>query len=139
MNNNAKLIDELREVIAFLEERPDFPSLGTCYTFYAFVRGDDNLKAMDELRNAAKMMNGCKKSADAEWFNLTKEFGVNGAGARIQVTRSRDKVCERVKVGEEVIPAQPERVEPEKVIPAAPERVVEKFEWRCPESLLAAK
>lgn len=46
----------------------------------------------------------------------------------------REKVCERVKVGEKIIPA--------KVVPAReemfiPEKVEEIFEWKCPESLLA--
>ena len=47
-------------------------------------------------------------------------------GLTIHITATQGSYCDRVQVGEETIPA-----EPEKVIPAQPERVVPKFEYVC--------
>ena len=47
-------------------------------------------------------------------------------GLTIHITATQGSYCDCVQVGEETIPA-----EPEKVIPAQPERVVPKFEYVC--------
>ena len=47
-------------------------------------------------------------------------------GLTIHIMATQGSYCDRVQVGEETIPA-----EPEKVIPAQPERVVPKFEYVC--------
>ena len=47
-------------------------------------------------------------------------------GLTIHITATQGSYYDRVQVGEETIPA-----EPEKVIPAQPERVVPKFEYVC--------
>ena len=49
-------------------------------------------------------------------------------GLTIHITATQGSYCDRVQVGEETIPAEPERIE---VIPATEERVVPKFEYVC--------
>lgn len=49
-------------------------------------------------------------------------------GLIIHITAYQGAYCDRVQVGTEVIPAEPERIE---VIPATEERIIPKFEYVC--------
>jgi hypothetical protein len=53
---------------------------------------------------------------------FTRRFG----DLELDININKDNSCERVKVGERVIPAQPERTEPV-------------YEWKCPDSLLGKR
>jgi hypothetical protein len=61
-----------------------------------------------------------EKVLEGSYAIVKRTFGPH----TIEVNISRDKVCERVRVGE--------RIEP-----ATEERVVELYEWKCPEGFTA--
>lgn len=71
------------------------------------------------------------KSSDGVYYSLRRNFGT---AVTLDVTIQHQFLCERVKVGEKVIPAKPETV-----VPAQPERVEEVYEWKCPPSVLAGE
>ena len=69
----------------------------------------------------------CDKIVDETFYGLSKTFG---GGVTMHWKAWRTSVCERVKVGTKVVPAEPARE-------AQPERVEDVFEYQCP-SLFAA-
>ena len=60
------------------------------------------------------------------FFILRREFGA----VALEVNVQRSLICERVKTGTRIVPA-----EPAKVIPPTEEREEEVFEWKCGEVL----
>jgi hypothetical protein len=114
MNKRDEFIASLRRAAEFLEAHPDVPTpFPVCLGWYeqgkagaaalAKAAGrvskqhmDDNLWVHFEISDSLKFSYGCGRTA----------------------------VCERIVVGTEVIPAQPERV-------------VEVVEWHCDKPLLA--
>lgn len=120
----ANFIQGLRDFADWLEAHPVLPP-----TLYGLPNGRILLfvKDKDQLAAAARWLGTCEKVVTEDWFSLVKTFGPIALEALIE----RPQVCERVKIGEKVIPAQPERV-----LPAEPERVEEVYEWQCPESIL---
>lgn len=109
-----KRIDGLRELVDYLEARPDIP-LPYVGTMDAF--GDPA-----ELPVIARAMGGFTKNHDGNYLTLVRSFGP----VQLHVNFASEAVCERVVVGTEEVP--------EKVTPAHVEEIVE---WRCPESVLA--
>ncbi len=86
--------------------------------------------SLHELSAKAKSFGRSKKLYQDQFFVLRKSFGKN---VNVDLFSLREVVCERVLVSSEVIPAH--------TIPATheiqvPERVEEKYEWRCPDSIL---
>ena len=126
-----RFIDDMREMADFIEQSElDGNARFSSPDIYIFSR--DSL----EFGRDVHAIGSCKKSADGSYVNATKRIG----GMVLQVTTTHEKVCERVKTGEKVIPAKPEitiEAVPEEILPAEPERVVEIFEWKCPDSFLA--
>jgi len=80
----------------------------------------------------AKAMGTVEKEADDSFFMLRKNFG----SIQLEVNWWREQVCERVKVGEKVIPEQIFPAKSEEIIPEHVENV---YEWKCPESILTGK
>ena len=117
------LVRDLRDLADYLEAR-QFPKwarihVGTVYVF---------CNSAEEFGDAVSVLGECTKNANDLYLNATHYVG----NLECQVTVSREKACERVKVGEKVIPATPEHV-----IPATPERSEDVYDWKCPQSFIA--
>ncbi len=82
---------------------------------------------VESFLSNTKKMGGFTRNFDEYSAQLEKKFG----NAKFILHSSRESVCEKVKIGVTVIPA-----EEEKIIAAKPERVIDKFEYKCPDSLL---
>lgn len=119
-----ELVDSLRSFADFLERTElDFENAYFGLTeIYLFCANADSF-----LKNT-KALGGFTREFNDYSAQVHKKFGV----VKFTVHTARESVCEKVKVGVEVLPA-----EPEKIIPAKPERVVDKYEYKCPESLLS--
>jgi hypothetical protein len=120
-NKNQELIDGMRACAAFMEAHPNLQKIHSPQTLMIFPDGD--------LAQAVKGMGEVQKAPRGDWFVLEKRFSPMFS---IEWLKGRKDVCERVVTGTTTIPAVPERT-----LPAEPERVVETYEWRCPDSLLA--
>jgi hypothetical protein len=112
MVERSELIQGLRDLATFLESYPEIPtpSFGV----------DAWVNSKEELTNASRLGGKWEKRYTGNYFCLGKRFGP----ILFEINTERDKVCRRVVVGTETIPAQPERT-------------VEKVEWICDEPLLA--
>lgn len=111
----------LRDLADFLE---DHPEVDVRYAGWSF-----NLFPEDLAEIGRGGYGRLEKKVKGDWYCLIKHFGKH---VTLEFNKSRELVCERVKVGEKIIPAEPERFIPEQVIPAKPERVEEVYEWKCP-------
>jgi hypothetical protein len=123
MHPQQKMIDGFRQLADFLEANPAPGCIKGMFweTWNLFVN------SKEEMAEAARWLGSCDKHTKGNWFCLTRKFGNISAEVNIE----HERVCERVKVGERVVPARPERV-----LPAEPEKVEEVYEWKCPESIL---
>lgn len=124
-NKRENFIRGLREMAQFLEANPDtdpttYPGNGREFSVYD--RHEKSDAAM-----LAKLMGKCDKEFTSEQFVLSKTFGGEG-GPRLAFYFMRATVCERVVVGQKVIPAQ---VVPAKEEYTLPEVVIDEVEWRC--------
>lgn len=117
--DNSELVAGLVELAEFLKKHPQV--IVQCPTFYIFP------KTKEALLESVRGIGGAKKEISGNYFSFVKEFGP----VHLHWVVDREVVCERVKVGEEVIPARPEMT-----LPATPETVSAIYEWRCPESVL---
>lgn len=113
------LIDGMRRCCDWLETHPINTS--TDVRLHVFVSD------ADELRRTIRGWGMMTKYADDHFFYAEKKFNKR---VEVSVCSSRENVCERVQVGERVVPA-----EPEKIVPATVERVEPVYVWRCPELL----
>ena len=128
---NQKLIEGLRQLLAFVEANDDFEFVPGSddfvlqlqwHAWYIHKEDEQRLAIADLTRRMAKVGKVEKfYSSDYAWIRLP--FGPH---VRIDLSTMRKTICERVVVGKKLIPAQPERV-----IPATAERVEEEVEWRC--------
>lgn len=87
----------------------------------------ENLQHFLELRRSLGMHD---KYGDDDWLSFRREITPM---LKICLHVNKAKTCQRVLVGEKVVPASPEIR-----IPATPERVEKEYRWVCPESLLDA-
>lgn len=124
MHPRQDTIDGARKMLDFLEAHPEFDFSGEVKVL---IYAQENAK----LIALAKGMAPCEKKVQGDYLSFTRSFG---GDAILEIFQDRAKVCERVVTGTKVIPAEPEKTV---TIPAQKERVVEEFEWRCPESILA--
>jgi hypothetical protein len=116
----------LREFADWLEAHPDFKMPWYGHTVNVFC---DKVADFVEARRAAGLRD---KTADPNYIMFAQKFS---GGWKLDININKEKTCERVKVGEEIVPAKPARTVE---LPAEPEKVVEKYEWKCPESIIAA-
>ena len=101
----------LRDFADFMETNVDLPiPYGEEY-FNIWVYTKAEMSAL------VKGKGRWEKKAEANYMLFRKQFGT----INYDINITRDRICERVVVGEEIIPARP----------AEPERVVEKVEWKC--------
>lgn len=120
-NANAELIDGLRQLADWLEAHP-IPRSYSGVDMNIFF--DDVTALVAGTRGWGRL----EKKGQGDFYFLRKEFG---SEVRLDANVRREVLCERVKVGERVVPAQPERI-----LPAEPEKVEDVYEWKCPDSLL---
>lgn len=110
-------VDGLRAMATHLERSnfDDEYAFGDGFVFNVFTWQESDFRA------AGRSLGGRREKVLEGGFAMQRvTFGPH----RIDVNLPREKVCERVKVGERVVPAQEERVE-------------EVFEWVCPEGFQA--
>lgn len=118
----TSLITGLRELATFLEDHPQVPAPIYQVTVNAFAQSKAEIVA-------AARLGGWRKDYNTTWFNLRRTFGgAMDEGVSLDINIARAEVCERIVVGTEIVPARP----------AVAEHEIEKVEWRCEGSLLAA-
>ncbi len=113
----------LRELADLYESVPDLPV--TASTLYIFTNNPR------ELRQAVLAFRPMKRSIDNKYINFRRRFGP----ITIEVTAQRENVCERIFVGEKIIPAKPAMTvpaQPEKHYAEEPEHTEAIYEWQCP-------
>jgi len=119
----TQLIKSLRDFASYLETREFDTSAANFSGTDIFLFCDTGNSFLENTKH----MGGFKRNFTDYSATLDKKFGK----ITFRLHSSREYVCEKVKVGVKVIPAEPERI-----IPAKPERVIDKYEYKCPESLL---
>ena len=129
---NEQLKQGLCDMLAFIEANDDFnfeessqPTLVelNISTWWFNDRSDADRKHLlaDLLRRIGK----ATKTYGHEFVNIEHPFG---SRVKLYIATQRHVVCERVVIGTEVIPEHVIPAQDERVIP---ERVIEKIEWRC--------
>lgn len=108
---NQDFIDGLREMADWIEQT-NWHDVFNC-TIHVFPE-------QGKFAEAVRRLGNCKKEFIGAWAYGVKKFGNS---LEIRVCADRGKVCERVKVGTRIIPAQPEQE-------------IDVYEWHCPESIL---
>ena len=115
MTDRDSKIADMREMLDYLEARPDVP-MPYLMSINAFAGADD-------LGKIAKAMGGVDKDIVGDSFFLRRTFG----SLSLDVNFPRDEVCERRVVGTKTIAAKA----------AVPMHEVDVYEWDCPPSILA--
>jgi hypothetical protein len=120
-NNNEELIAGLRGLAEFLEQRPEFPILGS-HTWYIFQHNPIGLS------DCIKSLGRVTKYADGGYIGAQRRFGP----IVLDVSSKRSEVCRRVVKGTrtvtKLVPVQFELQEVEEEI----------VEWECPKQLITA-
>ena len=113
-----KYIDSLRDFCSWLEYHPELavPSTQTVYVWPTTA----------QMEMYAREMGKCRKHADEDYFDLTKDFL---PALMYEATWHRNEVCERVVVGQEEVV--------EDVVEVVGKRTVTRdiVEWKCPKVL----
>jgi hypothetical protein len=113
----AEYLQGLRDLIAFLEDRPDLIPEWDDKVFYLPADSAEHLASLIRLVGSGE------KFSDAGSVGIKRSFGPH----TLMVYAQHGTVgCERIQVGEREVPARP-------AIKATKEPV---YEWRCPPSLL---
>lgn len=121
MNPHQQLIDDLRSLANFLEDRPTL-RLSKNFDIYTCV-------SPEEMKDIVRMCGTIEKKVENSTFDVVKRIG----GIKLTWFTSRENVCKRIKVGEKIVPAQEARTIE---IEAKPETVEAIYKWECPDSLL---
>ena len=111
VDRRTAFVRGLRQMADFLEAHDDLPI--PHYEQYLNVW----VYKKEEMAELVKGKGKWEKKAENTYMLFRKQFGPFCYDISIQ----RDKVCERVVVGTEVVPARPYQ----------PERIVDKVEWKC--------
>lgn len=118
-NPNQDLIDGMRAAADWLEKTP-LPRCHSTVSLHFFPA---------DLGAAIKGMGSLTKRADGNYLSFRKTFSDE---VYVEWCKARDEVCERVVTGTKTV-----------FVPIMQQigtetKTVEEFEWRCPESILAA-
>ena len=119
----AEFARSLHAIAEFYEANPNMP-VPYVDIFNTFVQ------SKGDMIHCARMLGTCDKSVTNDWFELQRNFGQ----IKLVVNIRRDSVCERVKVGERVVPEQHLPAREAEIVPEHTENV---YEWKCPEALLS--
>jgi hypothetical protein len=110
-DRRIEYIKGLRGLADFIEAYPDLPlPYGEEY-FNIWVYTKEEVSTL--VRGKGKW----EKIAETNQMVFRKKFGP----LNYDINITRDRVCEKIVVGQEIIPARP----------ATPEQVIDKIEWRC--------
>lgn len=125
--NKQRFVSTLREIADYVESRP-FDANG----HYFHVLGSFFLacKNAEQFGKNVAAAGTVEKTSDDNNLRAVVKFG----DEQFVILVPKDETCQRVKVGERVIPAKEEYT-----TPATEKRVEEVFEWKCPKSFLALK
>ena len=125
--NIQLFIDGLRKIADWYEANGDTPLIKDTSPHFNL-----NLFAWskEEFAKKAKAFGSSEKVNDGSYYILRKQFSES---VRIDLNIQHDSICERVLVSEEVIPEHVIPAVPETIVP---ERVEQKYEWRCPDSVM---
>ncbi len=125
-----ELVAGLRELADFLDsprglELPSLAVAATAWPYDYHPRTYDRVPggAKATMRRAARALGKADKRHEGHFFSLLRKFGP----VRLELTTSREQVCEKVIIGTKEVP--------EVTYPARTEDVVE---WVCSDSLLAS-
>ena len=89
-------LSDLRHMLEWMEDHPQFIVDYTGFQVDLFVYGDDQLGQMREM---IKGHGKWDKEDMGLWFTLRKSFGEH----KVQINAVREEVCERVEVGTETV------------------------------------
>lgn len=121
-----------QQFVAGLRELADFYEQHECVPeFVSILNGF--VDTAEQLVAARRALGARKKELHGisdELIGFTRSFGP----LNLTIIAKREEVCQRVKVGEKIIPARPERT-----LPAEPEKREPVYEWECPGLLEAAR
>jgi hypothetical protein len=133
-SDQEALVSGLRELADFFDQNIEFPnpygiSVNVSVTEWKPWEADkesevDQDATKRELKRCMRLMRNCEKVWSSYSLRLTKKFGTQGK-VTLNVSAERSGICRKVVLGNEIIPAQPERV-------------VEKVEWVCDDVALLA-
>lgn len=84
----------------------------------------------EEVAQTVKAIGGKWQKDNNENNMLIIQTVTDTADIRLVINHAH--ICERVKTGTLLVPAQPERT-----LPATPQHEEDVYEWKCPESILA--
>jgi hypothetical protein len=108
-------IDGLRALADHLEKTPEL--IGPSGTLNVNIYASDR----DQFVTASRALGGTReKDGDSLFFNVTRQFGPH----KVTVFTDREKVCRKIVVGHETIPAREEQI-------------VEVVEWVCDDALVS--
>lgn len=118
-NDRKAFISSLRGLADWYEAKKELPA--------PVLKMDAALypDTADQFRALARVIGSSKKEQYGDfddYMRLVKDFG----RCEFKLVIEKQKTCNRVKVGEKVIPAKPERL-----LPAEPQKVVDVYEWDC--------
>lgn len=126
MTDNT-MSNRLRELADFLDANPELAEHLARKTFYVFAPPNKT-----EFARLALMLGNARKWSDSTWYNAERDFGP----ITLQVTASRDSVCERVVVGSETVEVTEPDLDAVAALPTITRSVtIDKVEWVCPPSL----
>lgn len=120
-----EFMDGMNGLLDWMMEHPNMPaplSMGTA-NIYAATK-----ERLAVLRRDCGLTDKLHRDRKYEYAGFQKEFG---PAVKLELFIEREKVCQKVKVGEKVVPATPETV-----VPAKPETVEPIYEWQCTDPLL---
>ena len=119
MADNTEFVRDLRLMADVLEAHPEFGTPCGYLTVSIFPHANNpKLHAATAIRSLGNV----NKIYDGEDFRLEKKVGMH----TLWLWYQRQEICQRVVIGRELVPAQPERV-----IAATPEHEREIVEWAC--------
>jgi len=136
-DRQREAVKGLRDLASHLEATPELIDLIGSEMFYIFHYGDDKA----EFARKALLLGGkIDKTSDTTYFNVQRKFG---SMVTLQVTARHEQVCEKVVTySEEVEVEELDPVLAKEALAGVPmiktTKTVEKFEWKCPPSLLDA-
>lgn len=119
-----EFIEKLRKLADWLEAHPGLPEP-------TLARVDLWAWNKKDFTTYARLMGSATKQITDYHFML--KTSAEESGIPVELTIRREEICERVPVEVEV-PEQIIHARAEEIIPA---HVETKYEWRCPESILA--
>lgn len=124
--NKQRFVRTLREIADYVDSRPfdeNLPFKAPLFNLY--------LRDKKQFGEAVAAAGNVEKSVSVCDYLHAK---VSFSGHYFIIAIEQALACQRVKVGEKVIPATQEYT-----LPAQSERVEDVFEFKCPESFLALK